>query len=286
MIIMHKNRFFITVICTGLCVLSICFPLWAETGMNINKIISLGPSITEEIYLLGAQDKLAGVTIHCQRPPQAAEKERIGTAIEINVERVTALKPDLVIATSITSPKSIEKLRAMGINVVIFRAAKSFSELCDQFLELAILIGKEKEARKILIDSRKEVATVRKSVAGLQKPKVIVQAGARPLWVATRDSFINDFIELAGGENMGPSGLNGRFSREKVLELNPDVIIITTMGIIGDDEKALWQKYPAISAVKNNRIYIIDSNKFCSPTPVTFVQTLKETAMMLHVRYE
>ncbi len=286
MTVMLKNRFWISAIYASLYILFMYSPLWAETSMPVRKVISLGPSITEEIYLMGAQDRLVGVTIHCHRPSQAATKERIGTAIEINIERIAVLKPDLVIATSMTSPKNIEKLKDMGIKVVIFHAAKSFSELCDQFLELAKLMGKEKEARKILIESRKEVAAVRESVAELPKPKVIVQAGARPLWVATKDSFINDFIELAGGENLGPSGLNGRFSREKVLELNPDVIIITTMGIIGDDEKALWKKYPAISAVKNNRIYIIDSDKYCSPTPVTFVQTLKETVAMLHSRYE
>lgn len=286
MTVMLKNRFWISAIYASLYILFMFSPLWAETSMPVRKVISLGPSITEEIYLMGAQDRLVGVTIHCHRPSQAATKERIGTAIEINIERIAALKPDLVLATSMTSLKSIEKLRNMGIKVVIFSAAKSFSELCDQFGELAKLMGREKEALQILIKSKKEVAAVRESVAGLRKPKVIVQAGARPLWIATRDSFINDLIELAGGENLGPSGLNGRFSREKVLELNPDVIIITTMGIIGDDEKALWQKYRAISAVKHNRIYIIDSDKFCSPTPVTFAQTLKETAAMLHSRHE
>jgi iron complex transport system substrate-binding protein len=54
------------------------------------------------------------------------------------------------------------------------------------------------------------------------------------------------------------------------------------MGIIGDEEKDLWKSFPAIEAVKNNRIYIVDSDKFCSPTPVSFAQTLKETADILH----
>ncbi|MGV8058801.1 MAG: ABC transporter substrate-binding protein [Smithellaceae bacterium] len=273
-------------ICAGLCALGICFPLKAETGEGIKRIISLGPSITEEIYLLGAQDKLVGVTIHCHKPPQAKEKERVGTAVEVNVERITALKPDLVMATSMTSPKSIEKLKSLGVNVVVFRAAESFVQLCDQFLELAKLIGKEKEAQIILKKSQDKVEAVKKSVEKLPRPKVVVQAGAKPLWIATKDSFINDFIELAGGENIGPRGLNGRYSREKVLALNPDVIIITTMGIIGDDEKALWQKYTTISAVQHKRIYIVDSDKFCSPTPVSFVNTLKETAVILHPKNE
>jgi iron complex transport system substrate-binding protein len=277
-----KKRSFITVVFAVLCFFSVSSPLRAETGTEVRKIISLGPFITEEIYLLGAQDRLIGVTIHCRKPAQAKEKEIVGTAVEVNVERITALEPDLVIATSLTSPKSIEKLTNLGIRVIVFRNAESFLGLCDQFLDLARLIGKEKDARAILEKARSEVEAVKKSVDGLPQPKVIVQEGARPLWVATRKSFVNDLIELAGGRNLGPDGDSGRFSREKVLELNPDVIIITTMGIIGDEEKDLWKSFPAIEAVKNNRIYIVDSDKFCSPTPVSFAQTLKETADILH----
>ncbi|MFA4983946.1 MAG: helical backbone metal receptor [Candidatus Omnitrophota bacterium] len=257
-----------------------------ETGGLAERIVSLGPSITEELYLLGAQDKIVGVTIHCRKPPQAQGKEKVATAVEINVERIVALKPDLVIATSITSPKSIKKLKELGIDVVVFRAAESFSELCGQFQETARLIGREGEAREILEKSRVKVETVKKSVTGLAKPGVIVQEGARPLWVATKDSFINDFIELAGGENLGPPGTNGRYSREKIIGLKPDVIIITTMGMTGNDERDIWRKYPSIPAVKNNRIYIVDSDKFCSPTPVTFAKTLEETALLLHPKNE
>jgi iron complex transport system substrate-binding protein len=281
-----KKGLIIAVILAVICVYDICFSSRAESGEDIKKIISLGPAITEELYLLGVQDKIAGVTVYCRKPLQALEKEKVGTAVEVNVEKITALKPDLVVATSLTSPKSIEKLKNLGIAVVTFRASESFTRLCDQFLELAILIGKEKEAQVILKKVRSEVEAIKKSVEGLPKPRVIVQAGAKPLWIATRDSFINDFVELAGGKNLGPQGSIGRYSREKVLELNPDVIIITTMGIIGDDEKALWQKYTTISAVKNNRIYIVDSDKFCSPTPVTFVNTLRKIVAMLHPENE
>jgi ABC-type Fe3+-hydroxamate transport system substrate-binding protein len=300
---MIRQLFLIAVFLLSACAETFCFPLNARNDLGKKqriegfadsefffefpqRIISLGPSITEELYLLGAQNKIVGVTVYCRKPAQAREKEKVGTAVEVNVEKITALEPDLIIATSLTSPKSIEKLKNLGIDVVIFPATESFPRLCDQFLELAKLIGKEKEAQIILKEVRSEVETIRKSVEILSKPKVIVQVGAKPLWIATRDSFMNDFIELAGGENIGPQGLNGCYSREKVLELNPDVIIITTMGIIGDDEKTLWQKYTTLSAVKNNRIYIVDSDKFCSPTPVSFVNTLKEAVTMLHPENE
>ena len=115
---------------------------------------------------------------------------------------------------------------------------------------------------------------------------MLVQIGAKPLWVATKDSFINDFIKLAGGINIGPSGESGLYSREKVLEQNPDVIIVVTMGIVGEEEKKIWQKYKTLNAAKNNRIHIVDSYKVCSPTPVSFVEVLEEIVGLIHAKDE
>jgi iron complex transport system substrate-binding protein len=246
------------------------------------RIISLGPSITEELYLLGVENKIVGVTTYCQRPPQAQEIEKIGTVIEVNLEKVISLQPDLVLATSLTNPKAKEKLKNLGIKVITFPSANSFREICKQFLELGKIVSKEKEAEEIVYRAKKTVSSVKQKVKELPKPKVLVQVGAKPLWVAPKDSFVNDFIEIAGGINVGPSGKNGLYSREKVLKRNPDVIIITTMGIVGKEEKKIWQKYKTISAVRNNRIYIVDSDKLCSPTPVSFVETLEEMVNILH----
>jgi len=273
---------FATLILAAFCFSGICFAQEGNNGAGVKKVISLGPSITEELYLLGAQDKLFGVTTYCLKPPQAAEKEKVGSAVEVDTEKVAAIKPDLVFATPMVNPKSIEKLKDIGVEIIIFPVAENFDQLCAQFLELADYIGEREKAQEILRDVRGRAEAVRKSVSGLPRPRVIVQAGARPLWVAGKDSLINDIIRMAGGENIGPEGRTGRFSRENVLKLDPDVIIITTMGIVGEEEESLWRKYPTISAVKNNRIYIVDSYEFCSPTPVSFAEVLGETAVILH----
>ena len=246
------------------------------------RIISLGPSITEELYLLGVENKIVGVTTYCQRPPQAQEIEKIGTVIEVNLEKVISLQPNLVLATSLTNPKAKEKLKNLGIKVITFPSAKNFREICEQFLELGKIVGREKEAEEIVYRAKKTVSSVKQKVKELPKPKVLVQVGAKPLWVAPKDSFVNDFIEFAGGINIAGNSETGLYSYEKVLKQNPDVIIITTMGIAGEEEKKIWQKYKTLNAVRNNRIYIIDSYRLCSPTPVTFVETLKEIVKILH----
>jgi len=261
------------------------YAIYAEDKFP-QRIISLSPALTEELYLLGVEDRLIANTIYCKHPPAAEKKEKICAGMKINMEKTIYLKPDLILAKSYNNQKQIKKLISMGIRVEVFPAIKIFSEICEEFIEIGKIVGKEKEADKIVRELKDKVSFIQKRINGLPKPKVLVQIGARPLWIATKNSFINNFIELAGGLNIGPSGNNGLYSREKVLEQNPDVIIIVTMGIAGRQEKETWQKYKTLNAAKNNKIYIIDSYKACSPTPISFVEVLEEITGLIHVKAE
>jgi iron complex transport system substrate-binding protein len=243
------------------------------------RIISLGSSITKALYLLGMEDKLIANTIYCTSPPQAKEKEKIGTAVKANIEKIFDLKPDLVLATPLTDPKAIEKLKSLGVKVVTFPTPKDFSDICKQFLELGKLTGKEKEAKRIVKNVEDKVASIKKKVEHLPRPKVLIQVGTKPLFAATGRYFVNDYIEFAGGINIAKEAKDGIYSREEVLKSNPDVIIITTMV---EEEKRVWQKYKTLSAAKNGWIYIIDADKLTSPTPVIFVNALEELVHIFH----
>lgn len=255
--------------------------LFAQEGIP-KRIISLGPSITKALYLLKVQDKLIANTVYCVEPPEAKNKEKVGTAQKVSIEKVFRLKPDLVLATSLIDPRSTEKLRNLGIRVVTFSTPRNFDDICKQFLELSRLVGKEKEAKEIVVSAKNEAALIREKVKNLHKPKVLIQVGTRPLVVATGSYFINDYIEFAGGVNIAKDAKDGIYSREQVLKANPDVIIITTMGIAAQEEKKIWQKYAVLNAAKFNQIHIIDTDKITSPTPLTFVKALEEFADILH----
>lgn len=258
-------------------------PIFAQGDLP-QRIISLSPAIVEELYILAAGDKLVGCTVYCQRPPEAKEKERVGTGIEVNLEKVISLKPDLVLAISLTSPKIKEKLKNLGIKVVTFSTPKDFNDICKHFLELGKLVGKVKEAEKIVKNAENKIDSIREKVKNLHHPKVLVQVGARPLFVATDRYFVNDYIEFAGGINIAKGAKEGIYSREQVLKANPDVIIIVTMGIVGEEEKEVWRKYKTLNATKNDRIFIIDSYNLCNPTPISFVETLEEIVKILHFK--
>lgn len=259
-----------------------CTFLYSESYPQ--RIISLAPSLTEGLFLLGVEDKLVGVTTYCLRPPDAQNKEKIGSLASVDLEKIISLEPDLVLATSLTNPKTIEKLKNLKIKVVSFSPPKNFSQVCKQFLELGKVIGKEKRAEEIVSKARRKVELIKRKVKGLPGQRVFAQIGSRPLFAATKDYIVNDFIELAGGINVAYHSKSGLYSREKVLKDNPDAIIIVTMGIIGQNEKEIWENFRALKAAKNNRIYIIDSYKVCAPTPESFPEGLEEIIKILYAK--
>lgn len=250
------------------------------------KIISLGPSITKALYLLDAQDKLIANTVYCSYPPAAKDKEKIGTVLEINVEKIFNLKPDIVLATSLTSPKAKEKLQNLGVRIIMLPAPKDFPGLCSQFLELGRIIDKESRAEQIIKATKGRVASIKKKVENLPRPKVLVQVGAKPLVAAGGSYFVNDYIESGGGINIAKDALDGIYSKEQIVNDNPDVIIISRMGIASELEKKNWQDFETLNAVKSGRIYILDSEELTSPTPESFADTLEEIARILHPEIE
>ena len=249
-----------------------------------HRIVSLVPTVTEELYLLGAGNKIVGVTVYCQRPPEAQAKEKVGTVIDANIEKIIDLRPDLVIASPLTDHRQIEKLKDLNIEVKIFTEAGNFHGLCTNFLTLSRLVGMERKADEIVQRAKCELSAIKKETAGLSKSRVFVQIGANPLFTAKGDSFINDLIEFAGGINIGSDAKTGIYSREEVIKRNPDIILIVTMGIVGEKEKDVWLRYKTIGAVKNLRIFTVDSYRFCSPTPVSFVETVKELVRIFHAQ--
>lgn len=259
----------------------ILFFFWGVSfaGELPKRIISLGPSLTEEMYLLGEEDKLVGCTAYCL--PKTS-KERVATIIDVNLEKAVSLKPDLVLATALTNAKDIERLRSFGIVVEVFGQPRDFDELCSQFLKLADLLGKRSLADELVEEAKLKAEKIEAKIASLDKFKVFVQVGVKPLFSVNKDSFINDLIERAGGINIAKLTEKGFFSREEVLKQNPDTIIITAMGLDERIEKEIWLKYKDLNAVKKNRIFILDSYKLCSPTPLKFVDALEEVVGILH----
>lgn len=250
------------------------------------RIVSLAPAITQKLYLLGVDDRLVANTIYCNTPEDAKGKAKIGNVTQVDVELIVSHRPDLVIASNLTRPEQVEKLTNLGIRVVRRPNPETFDELCESFVELGKIVGEEEKAAVIAAKARADVDALRKLVSELPRKSVFVQLGAKPLFAATQDSFVNDYIEFAGGSNIVAQGAEGIYSREKVVMQDPEVIIVTTMGLVGVEEKKEWDKYTTITAVKNDAVYVIDSYRICSPTPTIFVEALRDVIKILHPELE
>ena len=249
------------------------------------RIVSLGPITTENVYLLGAGDRLVGNTVYCTRPPEAREKMKVGTVMQASLEKIISLKPDLILSTGLTPPKLVKKLRDLGYRVVHFKQPNSFAEICSQFTELGQILGLEKKAASITTTLRKEVDQTARSANDLEKPKVLLQIGAAPLYVAGTDSFTSDYITLGGGVNAMGGRNSGRVNFEQVIAADPEVIIIAIMGSqtgVAAQEMKNWMRYRTIKAVRTGRIHVIDPDIVCSPSPATFLQALTIITRYLH----
>jgi iron complex transport system substrate-binding protein len=259
---------------------------FSEDGQQYpQRIVSLGPINTENVFLLGAGDRLVADTSYCVHPAAARDKVKIGSVMQLNIEQILGLHPDLILATGLTTPQQVAQLAASGVRVVHFRQPSDFAEICDQFLELGRLLGLENRAQEIIAEAQQEVGAIQLRIRGVPPKKVFLQVGAHPLFASVASSFTNDFIVLAGGINIAAGQHDGRYNREKVTAQNPDVIVIAVMGSEGGTgarEREEWLRFDPISAVRNRQVFVVDPDLICSPSPMTFVKGLEQIAALIH----
>ena len=249
------------------------------------RIVSLGPLITENVFLLGAGDYLVGNTMYCVRPEGARGKEKVGSVLELSIEKIVSLHPDLILASNLTPVTAVDQLKRLGYKVETFRQSASFTDLCTQLLRLGEILGLEQRAREIVSQAEKKVEDVASKVRPFPRQKVFLQVGARPLFSSVKGSFTNDFIELAGGINIAGTQKIGAVKTEQVIALDPDLIVIAVMGAekgLGAEEKKTWETFTSIKAVRNGRVYTVDPDSVCSPSPLTFADTLEMFARLMH----
>ena len=136
------------------------------------RVISLSPIITETIYLVGAQDRLIANTTYCNVPEAARYKDKIGSVLQMNVEKIVALKPDLVIASALSREKQLKILEKLAIPVLRASNPKTFEQMCEMTLELGTTLGRSKQASQVVETARKTAQSILDSTKGLDKPLV------------------------------------------------------------------------------------------------------------------
>jgi iron complex transport system substrate-binding protein len=256
-----------------------------EVPRNPQRVVALAPSITEIVYALGQQRRLKGVTRFSDYPEAAKQLPRVGSYVHLDVERIAALKPDLCIGVKAGNPLSVvTRLQAMGIPFYAVHPV-DLETVMQSIETIGDLLGASRAAAQTTAAMRKRIDRVKTIVAVAErKPRVFVQIGVSPIVSVGSRTFIHQLITLAGGTNVAAGGTPyPRFSREQVISLAPDVLVITSMAraTVFERVKAEWMQWSAIPAVRNQAVFIAPTNIFDRPTP-RLVEGLEQMARYIH----
>jgi len=252
---------------------------------NPQRIISLAPNITEIIFALNSENRLKGVTLHCDFPVEAKLLPKIGSYVGLDLEKIVSLKPDLCIAIKDGNPKNvIDRLESFGIPVYAVDP-RNLDSVMETILSIGSLLGAEEKADILVNNMRFRIRHVVELVAATShKPRVFFQIGTAPVVSVGTRTYIHELIMLAGGINVTAGEIPyPRFSREQLITLAPDVVIITSMTRSDAFEQVLaeWNKWPQIQAVRNKRIYMADSDLFDRPSP-RLIDGLEALVKLIH----
>ena len=248
------------------------------------RIVSLVPSVTEDLYAIGAQEALVGVTDFCDYPPQARGKTRVGDMLAPNLETLVRLKPDLVVATrSGNAKETFVQLSRLGIPVYLVDPV-SVADVLRLIAGMGDLTGRRDAATAVAAALERRLAAVRERVEGRPRPRVLYVLWPEPLIVPGGGSLVSELIALAGGLSVTADQGPGypRMSLEAAVGRAPEVIILARHG--GSARPAAlpqWQRLESLPAIKGGRLYAVDGNLLHRYGP-RVADGLESIARLLH----
>ncbi len=273
----------------------LCCPAFAQTTADVEsaprRIITIAPNAAEIICDLGACDRIVAVSKFCVYPPELSERPRAGGLFDPDLEKIVALRPDLIVLRG--HNESIERLcEKRGIRVYRDNT-QTLAEIEHTTMELGRMLGLESRAIEIVKQMRKKVRSIRKRVAGRDKPRVFMTYARRPdrfanLLAAGPGTFLAEMIEIAGGVNVF-ADLDMRYpqvSLEAIMAKRPDVVIelvpeVELTPALRRSMRAQWDSLGPIPAVKNDRVYFLTDDNALIPSP-RVVEIIDKVSRLLH----
>lgn len=263
---------------------------YSDDAKGIERIVSLAPSNTEILFALGLGDKVVGVTSYCNYPPEAIKKDKIGGYSTVDIEKVVSLKPDLVLAAYGNGEETVERLKKLGLNVVVVisKPEKSIEDTLDEIRYVGKITGRDKDAESLCEEMEKRIKEIKDKTENADKVRVAHICWHEPLYVAGSETLQSDLIEKAGGENVF-SDVEGwhLVGIEDLIIKNPDVIIVSSGTGMGGEKNVTYDyilkenRLKNINAVRNDRVYLIDADTVSRSGP-RIVDALEEVARVLH----
>jgi len=235
------------------------------------------------MFALRSGDMLVGRTLRCNQPSEAAGIPDVGGYMTPDLERLMALRPDLVLSDRAGIRKEmVARLAALGIPVYV-DDSRSLDAIGQLMATLGILLSREAEAAALLAEFDQRRSRIRDRVGKSRRPSVLFSVGSRPLVAAGGKSFIGSLIREAGADNIaeGESLPFPRFSVEEVIRKDPDYIMVLNKECQDAECLELWRRYPELKAVLNGRVFPMDADLLARPSP-RIVDGLEQMAAIFH----
>lgn len=232
------------------------------------RIVSLAPHVTELLYAAGAGDLIVGTVSYSDYPAAARSIPRIGDNRQVDIERILAVKPDLLVVwRHNASARQMEQLRALGIPL-FYSEPHKLEDISDTLLKLGRLAGTEEFARRNAGELRRTLADLAARYSRRPPVRVFYQVWDRPLYTLNDKHIINDAIAVCGGENIfaGLPVPAPTVTVEAVLQEDPEAIVSGERkeGASGLEH---WKKYMNMTAVRRDNLFGIDGDLLNRPGP-------------------
>ncbi|HEX7021205.1 MAG TPA: helical backbone metal receptor, partial [Gemmatimonadaceae bacterium] len=255
------------------------------------RIVSLVPNVTEMIFAIGAGDRLVGVSSFDEYPPEVKRIARVGALLDPDLERIFALRPDLVVVYA--SQRDLEKqLRGAGIDTFSYRHG-GVSDITAVMRELGKRLGIDARADAAATKIEADLDRIRARVGGRGRPRVLLVFGRekgalRGIYASGGYGFLHDLVAIGGGENVfaDVKRESVQASTEMILARAPDVIVEIHGGEVLSPEAAarearVWSALSSLPAVRNHRVYVLSGQDLVSPGP-RIVQAAARIARAIH----
>lgn len=246
------------------------------------RIVSLAPANTEILFALGLGDKVVGVTDNCNYPAEAQKKEKVSVYGTPNIAKIIALDPDLVLATDFDRFQTIPFLEEQGVTVFAV-APQTLDDVLESIQTVGNITDKEQEALNLVNEMQSNIEEIEDQTEGLEeKPRVFYMTWHDPIWTVGRDTWIDDLINIAGGNNTFSQYFESgaMVEIEWAVFLNPEIIMTSSWPGVYD-----WvlnsTEFASTNASQTDRIFIYNDDLVQRPGP-RLVEGLQWFAHFIH----
>ena len=266
----------------ALCVYALALAPAANAAARM-RIVSLAPSVTETLFALGAGPDVVGVSQYCDYPAQVRDLPRVGSFLTPNLEAIIALRPTLVVGLELSSDvRQIRALNSMGYPVLLV-SDDSLQQIETGIETVGARINRQPQAHRLVAEIQTQIAAVQQRLANVKPERALMLVGHQPMVAVGAGTYLDELMRIARADNIAAAAGEQwpHLSMEYIIAMRPEVVLDGSMGSDPSSSSEFWEKYPAIPAVRDRRVFGYAQDPILHAGP-RVGQSLEIIARMIH----